>query len=797
MNPRAEAWVRIPAELRARPQWVCAGLDKMPLSVDHEGRFFAASTTDPRSWLPFEIAATHAYNHDLSIGYVLSADDPYTCIDFDVVDEASQRRKGQPIDSSKWTSWEEFHGFWNFISQQRTYVETSLWGKGLHVWVKGKLEDTGIKRSNVELYSKERYIICTGYTALDYPIEERTVWLHDLAFRMRSGENGPAATLVEVAQTVPDEVIVERLQTADNAGKANPLWEGKWSELGYPSQSEADLALMSMVAFYSESNEQCRRVFRLSGLGQRPKATKNNRYLDYTLRVIRTRQANSAIVKIDAIEKRLDEVNRVNGKAASLTNPDAAIGHPTAPPPAVVATFAAPTPEPVANAAGELPWPPGLAGHLAGFVYQSAPRPVKEVAIVAAVGILAGILGKSFHFSQSGLNLYLVLIARSAIGKEAMHSGISALCKAGLSRCPSIMRFINFTEFASGPALIKTCQTQDSFVQVSGEFGQRLKRLADLELRDSAIASLRTVMIDLYQKSGPQAMVGGITYSNQDNNIASISGVAYSMIGETTPKAFYEVLTEEIMENGFLSRFTMIEYEGERQPLNQNPLKEPPKYLADAFGSLAQYAEGVLAKGMSQEVLKSQEAAAIFQGFEIDCDKQINSTKDERWRQMWNRASLKVMRISALLAAADNWLNPVITKDHAEWALIVIKRDIELMSRRLKSGDVGNDDTTREQKVKAIIYDALVYGVTEGYGVSPIMLKDGVVPYSLLQKRTARVSAFYKHRNGSATSLKQTVVALIDGGYISELPKEETLRTYAFQGKCYRLAKSLQEFNQG
>ena len=49
------------------------------------------------------------------------------------------------------------------------------------------------------------------------------------------------------------------------------LWEGKWREAGYPSQSEGDCAFVCKLAFLADKNpEQMDRIYRMSGL-MRPK----------------------------------------------------------------------------------------------------------------------------------------------------------------------------------------------------------------------------------------------------------------------------------------------------------------------------------------------------------------------------------------------------------------------------------------------------------------------------------------------------------------------------------------------
>jgi hypothetical protein len=508
----AAMWGRIPAELRGLNQWVIAGADKMPLTSVQTSEYartdglYNASSTAPGHWLPFETAAQLAYERGLGIGFVLSKDDPYTCIDFDVKDATNE------ADPNKWTHPDAFHWFWEIAQRWDSFTEVSRNGKGLHVWVRGGIGE-GRRRFPLEVYSQERYIICTGTVVLDRPIMDRQEWLADFIKRYFSNETaGSKVKLVELEPVMTDDAVMNMAWNAENASNFRDLWQGNWTGK-YPSQSEADLSLMSMLTFYSKSNSQCRRLFRMSALGQREKAVKNDRYLDFTLTTIRTRESRESKIESSGIEFTVEFMRKVRAEQSPpLHVPELAQGTPQPAPAAVLTAMAAPVSHASAQAGAQgLPWPPGFAGVLAQFIYDSAPRPVKEVAIVGALGLLAGITAKAWFIPGSGLNVYMILVAQSAIGKEAMHSGVSALITAASARSPTIRQFVDFSDFASGPALIKACSGNTCFVNVCGEWGHKLKRLAHDDGRDTAMATLRMTMTNLYQKSGPQSIVASRT----------------------------------------------------------------------------------------------------------------------------------------------------------------------------------------------------------------------------------------------------------------------------------------------
>jgi len=264
-------WNNLPSELRERKQWAVAALDKSPLTA--AGR--SASSTDPTTWGSFEEISRAANERGLRIGYMLHESDPFTCIDLDVKDTTSDH---------------VLSGYHWAIREFDSYTETSTSGSGFHIWVKGNI-GSGARREGVEIYSQERFIICTGNVINNKPIEDRPEILAGMLDEVRQ---------LKDAEPLPDDpdgnsYTYALNQLLDDSGnfkdkRIEALYKGEWQG-AYPSQSEADFALVAEIAKHTASNAECWKAFQMSVLGKRDKASKPS-YMRNTLTKVRTQLAH-------------------------------------------------------------------------------------------------------------------------------------------------------------------------------------------------------------------------------------------------------------------------------------------------------------------------------------------------------------------------------------------------------------------------------------------------------------------------------------------------------------------------
>lgn len=259
----------IPQELKDLKQWVVWKLEvidervtKVPYRIDMPGMH--ASSTNSKSWTTFDNAVFFLQNEKRysGIGFVFTKEDPYIGIDFDKCIEKSTGLLFPSIE--------------NDVLGLGSYTEISQSGTGIHVIGKGNNPDItgkGSKKKDFEMYSYGRYFALTGNIYQDCPrtinnISDMTLQkLYNKYFLNLPTDTKPKSMPEFRSRNnlfLGDDEIVSLCESAANSTKFNTLWRGNF--IGYASQSEAELALCNIFAFYTRDENQLQRLLRSSGL---------------------------------------------------------------------------------------------------------------------------------------------------------------------------------------------------------------------------------------------------------------------------------------------------------------------------------------------------------------------------------------------------------------------------------------------------------------------------------------------------------------------------------------------------
>jgi putative DNA primase/helicase len=253
----------IPRSLKDIRAWVCwryepspsdpAKFTKVPYSV----RGGKAESDNPRTWATFKEALEYHLENDWTdgVGVVMTTEDDFVGVD---LDHCYNPETGEVAGWAR-----------AIVETIDSYTEITPSGEGLRIFARGSLPATGRKRGNFEIYENGRYLTVTGRHLEGTPL---TVELRELEIRRVHRDIWPdtarESSSVRSARRpvdLNDTDLIEKAKTAANGAKFSRLWAGDDSEYG--SQSEADLALCCMLAFWTGGDAgRVDALFRSSGL---------------------------------------------------------------------------------------------------------------------------------------------------------------------------------------------------------------------------------------------------------------------------------------------------------------------------------------------------------------------------------------------------------------------------------------------------------------------------------------------------------------------------------------------------
>lgn len=269
---------QIPEALRNLPQWVGffrtpakdGKTTKKPVNVR---TLYGASSTNPDTWGTFEqavnaigkTARVGGQNGKVEgVGFVFAP--PYCGIDLDhVINSDTGEINRQALD---------------IISTMDSYTEISPSGTGVHIIYKGEVhKDWKCKKGNglgsgsdIEMYQQGRYFTVTGNRLNDKDIEEREPYAALIYKAYMQEDKQPKTNGSKPVKqktkplTLNDQDILELARNSRNGMLFSELYSGNY-QTHYSSQSEADMALCTMLAFWCGRDfDMMDRIFRKSGL---------------------------------------------------------------------------------------------------------------------------------------------------------------------------------------------------------------------------------------------------------------------------------------------------------------------------------------------------------------------------------------------------------------------------------------------------------------------------------------------------------------------------------------------------
>jgi hypothetical protein len=414
-------------------------------------------------------------------------------------------------------------------------------------------------------------------------------------------------------------------------------------------------------------------------------------------------------------------------------------------------------------------------GDIAVFIYQNAVRPVKEIAIAGAIAYLAGIAGKAYNISRTGLNHYIAILAPTAGGKEGAASGMEMLTNAVLELLPAFEQFIGPAEIASPQALIKHLSVSSPcFYSHKGEIGFWMQKLTSKYAKANETA-LRGLLLDLYTKSGYGQVVRGSIYSDKTKDVHAIKAPSFTLIGDATPDTFYRALDEENIEEGLVARFTVVEASGDRVPHNElHGQIKPDKKMTHIIAGIARRALQLAQMNNVINIDETPEAHEEHMRFSEQCYEITLKNRESAEGKLYSRAHLRLLRLAGLIAVGINPDNPVMTLECVQWAKRFIVYGISCVVTRFETGRVGDVNYSIEQRMA--IMNVLKRYIKEGYKpaygktyqIDEAMYNAKITTNKYIQANVIHHSAFRKDHH-SNQAFKQMIQEYVDNGILERI----------------------------
>lgn len=423
-----------------------------------------------------------------------------------------------------------------------------------------------------------------------------------------------------------------------------------------------------------------------------------------------------------------------------------------------------------------IPWPPGYLGEMAKVAYDAQFYQNQTVAVVTALGTLAGVVGRQFNVSGTGLNLYLTILMESGRGKDAI-AEFQTLFLREFNMYGSYINFIGKKRFTGPKALYKDLAEKRCFLSVFTEAGYLFKSSAGDQ------SGLIRSILDLYTKSGAESESGGEGYSDENANIPRVRAPSFSIINEATPITLLEELQKRKSDaTGELPRMNIFRVYGDKPYENENRVFSISPPLREFFTRVYKQCLDSVVKEIP-DVINIIKPVNYIE-FSRYCTDQENKFLEENplKSKMYSRMAIKALKLASLCAVMNpksrgpaTHPSPVdsqgvvyITEEDWSWALKACEVELEGIDSLFagSSGCFNFDELVDTVMIKTIIKIFNGHYTAAKAMLSDDLRKRNIISYSVIHQVVKNNQLINSLSDNKSTGLRKIIDHMLSIGLL-------------------------------
>lgn len=367
----------------------------------------------------------------------------------------------------------------------------------------------------------------------------------------------------------------------------------------------------------------------------------------------------------------------------------------------------------------ELLSPPGILGDIANYYNVTARAPQPGFAVQTALAIGSIVMARNYRSTKGNhTSLYFLNIAKSGTGKEHGKTVIEdILSKADLHD------YINGSGYTSAGAVFSALLRAPKHITIIDEFGRYLE--AAQGNKNTMLMEANTQLMEAIGRCHgtmrPSSYSTMTLTKEKADEMANrhIKNPAVTLLGMTTPVAFYANLRSDAVADGFLGRFIIHQSNMPRMVHDDKDMIDVPHKITNWIKSVqdrAGYNAGVTDTAANEPLFITMafhgDSIAMLRSYSQECVDLADKLERFNLEALPGRAKEMAMRISMIVQLAMDPEAEIIGTEAVNWAIKYVRFAVNQSASVLKMKMAGSSFEADKKEILSAIREAGENGVS-------------------------------------------------------------------------------------